>query len=213
MRSQAIAVLLATLLCVGCVTGQVHYTPPFDFGPVPTSATVHMPKDEVWAKLIPAIGRTYFDIHVIDKESGIINLAYSGVPERAVDCGMFTAEVKSLTWNQQYTYPGAQAKVAYEVAQSNALYYLSRSLSLDGQINVVVTETALGSTEVTAKVRYALTRTVSTQSSYYPWPEVGADQISFESNGVATFSPLEPYPLTCRSRGEIERNLLSIVQP
>ena len=54
---------------------------------VSNTITVNKSKEEVWKELIPQIGKNFFVINNLDKESGIINISYSGDPERYIDCG------------------------------------------------------------------------------------------------------------------------------
>lgn len=77
-----------TALLTACATSTLDYV-----GPAQTtkqnSTVVDRDRDAVWAEAVPRLGKQFFALNTIDKASGLINLSYSGDPERYVDCGRF----------------------------------------------------------------------------------------------------------------------------
>jgi hypothetical protein len=60
--------------------------PPLSPPPVRNSVLISKPFDQAWAEAIPAVSRSFFVINNVAKDSGLINLTYSGSPEGMVRC-------------------------------------------------------------------------------------------------------------------------------
>jgi len=86
MKKLVLASLSLCVLAFGCA-GRLEYRPPNSIAPQQNSVEINKSKDAVWKIIVPAIGKNFFVINNLDKESGIINISYSGDPERYVDCG------------------------------------------------------------------------------------------------------------------------------
>ena len=76
--SKIIAVLILTILA-GCA-GKFEYTRPTSLPTLNNSVVINKSKDEVWKQIIPMLGKQFFVINNLDKDSGIINISYSGDP-------------------------------------------------------------------------------------------------------------------------------------
>jgi uncharacterized protein YodC (DUF2158 family) len=50
------------------------------------SVLINKPFDQAWAEAIPALGRSFYVINNVAKDSGLINLTYSGNPQGMVNC-------------------------------------------------------------------------------------------------------------------------------
>src|SRR5215470_6870285 len=116
--------LLLPLLVCSCVTGGFNYTKPAQRTYDPNSVTVNMSKDELWKGLIPILGKQFFVINNLDKDSGFINLSYPGDPEQYVDCGVLTSTVSNARGERTYTIPGNKAQKEYEVTLNHPLYFV-----------------------------------------------------------------------------------------
>ena len=75
------------LLFTGCVGGRLTYTPPSVQAKINNSIVFDEPKDQIWKRAIVNLSSSFFVINNLDKESGLINLSYSGSPEKCIDCG------------------------------------------------------------------------------------------------------------------------------
>ena len=127
-----VQLMAALTLLAGCaVEGRLDYRPP---APVSLSntATVERSKDAVWKQLIPALGKEFFVINNLDKESGIVNVSYSGDPERYVDCGLLTSYVKNAKGERTYKFPGARAYMVYETMDMGRLFSIERKVNVEG---------------------------------------------------------------------------------
>lgn len=131
--------LVGVIALAGCA-GKVDYTPPVGaYGQDNNSAVVQMPKDVVWKNLVSEIGKKFFVINNIDKDSGLINISYSGDPENYIDCGTVSSYVKNLAGERTHVFPGARARQQYET-MTDTLYKINREMSLEGRMNIIVSD-------------------------------------------------------------------------
>ena len=127
----------AAAALVGCA-GKQEYVRPTAAAAVENVKVVNRPRAEVWDAAVPALGKQFFVINNLDKASGLINLSYSGDPQRYVDCGRIISFVKNARGERTYNFAGASARVDYEMMVDGAhLIFLSRRLELDGRINLI----------------------------------------------------------------------------
>ncbi len=150
----------------------------------------------------------FFVVNNMDKASGFINVSYSGDPEKYVDGGELVFKVSNLREPREYRFPAATANSQYEVFQNGVLIGVQRHLSLEGRMNVVVSESAPGKTKVTVNTRYVLTLNSTMQSfAGQPIPPY-TGTISFNTGEEAKF----PSGTTFRSTGALEAAALALVK-
>src|SRR5262245_57370267 len=77
--------ILAALAC-GCASRFEYIKPPSQVA-TPNFKMIEKPREEVWNAAIPALGKQFFVINNLDKDSGLINLSYAGDPEQYIECG------------------------------------------------------------------------------------------------------------------------------
>jgi hypothetical protein len=195
--------LLVALSFAGCVSSNFTYYPSSRVSTVQNWREVDLPKDSTWTKLIRGIATTFFVINNVDKSSGLINVSYSGDPEKYVDGGELSYDFSNMRGARNYRFPATRASASFETMYQNTLYGLNRTMSLDGRMNILVSEVAPTRTRVTVNVRYVLTKTVSGQSvSGQPYPPE-SNMISFNTGQSSTFNGVE-----YRSTGELEAAVL-----
>jgi hypothetical protein len=179
------------------------------------SKVVNKPKDVVWDESVAKLGQRFFVINNLEKSSGLINLSYSGDPERYVDCGKVTV-VNKGPGGGTTTFSGSVADVLYLTAVPIPPYNMPapaqvrRQMSLDGRINLIFEAIDSQTTRVTAATRYILSRRISP-----------AGNIMFAgSSDTASFNANEPgqFPvgsdgkgLTCVSTGALEKSILEVI--
>ena len=159
--------------------------------------------------MIPALGKQFFIINNLDKESGLINISYSGDPETYVDCGRIKSYVKNARGERTYDFPSARAYQAYEVMDTEGgtgYWQVERKVQLEGRMNLILQEIDAGSTNITANTKYIVTRTFSTQGPN--GRDSGTDSVSFNSGQSAT---LPGAKTECRATGKFERDVLDLV--
>lgn len=212
MKAWRLSVLWICTLA-GCATGsttrQSHKE--YTAEEKANSKTVNLSKDQLWEKLIPAIGKSFFSINNVDKASGFINLTFSGDPQRYVDCGSLMTSVKNLWGPREYQIDLAAAESRYEAINNNDLFQIYRKLTLEGKINLVVEKVNTGS-KITVNTRYVLSRMTESvggmDDRYRRIRSVDQDSVGFDSNTEGIFNG----GTKCVSNGRLEKEILDLVQ-
>lgn len=185
MKARSMAALAAFLLS-GCITGRLDVVPPKPVEQGDHSVVVNRNRSEVWAAAIPRLGKAFFVINNLDQSSGLINVSYSGDPERFIDGGTITSMVENAWGPRTYTFPASRARQVYEQYANGTLVGIDRRMSLEGRINIILEELQKDQTRVTVNVRYILTKTVTAQAVGGP-PGTNTETISFDSGKKGTF--------------------------
>jgi len=204
MKQILVLVALVVLIC-GCA-GKVEYLQPTQTYKTINSVTVNKPKADVWKQIIPSLGSSFFVINNLDKESGFINVSYSGNPEKYVDCGVIDSYVKNARGERRYNFPASSAYKEYETMQNGQnLLFIKRKMNLEGRINIVVQEVSVNSTLVTVNIKYILTKDIFLSNPQRQSHHM-SDSISFNTNGSASF----PQQTTCYATGALEQEMLNL---
>ncbi len=208
-----VPLFLITLLLGGCA-GKVDYTgPTAQPGAANNSKIIEKARDSVWNSSVPELGKQFFVINNIDKSSGLINISYSGDPEKYIDCGRVKSYVKNARGERTYEFPGAKAQQQYEVMNGQGLFSINRRLSLEGRVNVVFEEIAKNQTKVTANTKYVLQRQITVIPVANNIPQTSTDTITFNYGGRGAFSPNKEGQVTeCLSTGALESEILSAIK-
>jgi hypothetical protein len=187
----------------------VTYSPPQPVPRVSASVTIQKPREQVWQALIPQLARTFFVINNIDQTSGLINVSYSGDPERFVDCGTIT--ITNPQGAKTYEFPAARAQQQYEVTNGLNVLRVTRTMSLEGRANLVLEAVSLEVTRATVNIRYVLTKHLRGQATIGA-AEEDTQSISFSSGETAAFPEASAgQATTCHSTGQLERQLLDLL--
>lgn len=210
MRVLGIITIAAAM--AGCA-GKVDYIRP-TASPAPASnvTVIEKPRDQVWNAVVPELGKRFFVINNLDKSSGLINISYSGDPEKYVDCGRVVSFVKNARGERTYDFPGARGSQQYEVMNGNGLFFLDRRMQLEGRVNLIFEEVSPTSTRVTASTRYVINRS-QTVRNVEGRSQSNSDSVSFNTGGGAAFAAnADGRSTECLATGAIEREILSIVR-
>jgi hypothetical protein len=208
-----LSILVAAVLA-GCA-GKVEYIRPItQMAPGENIRLIKKPRDAVWAASVPALSKRFFVINNLDKSSGLINISYSGDPEKYVDCGRITSFVKNAQGERTYDFAAAKAQQSYEIMNPGVgLFYFDRRMSLEGRINLIFEEVDADTTRVTANTRYVVTRTQVVRSASGGFPQTSTDSISFSSGASAPFPANQRGEFAeCAARGVLEQEVLSAIQ-
>jgi hypothetical protein len=194
---------ISLFLLTGCA-GKVNYTPPSTTSTAKNSITVDESVDRVWKTIIPSLGSSFFVINNIDKDSGFINLSYSGDPEKYIDCGMVESHVKNMRGERRYRFPAASAYEEYETFNNGQdLFFVKRKMDLEGRINIILQELSAEQTLVTVNTKYLVTKD-ATVTHVQGASQRLSDTITFNTNGSARF----PQNTECVATGALEREVL-----
>ena len=219
MKLKAFAFCAAlSIFSIGCIKSTNSYVQPHKQPSYSASLELEKPKDQVWKELISSLGSHFFVINNLDKESGLINVSYSGDPEKYVDCGLITHDFENARGPRHYEFPGSRANADYETTNSNnALTRVNRKLSLDGRINIIVESLDTTHTKVMVNVKYVLTKSINGQALVVQqnfstnWvtmpPFVEVLSINTNQDGKFPNSPTE-----CRPTGALEQEILALLK-
>ena len=165
----------------------------------------------MWDDMIPKIAEKFYVINNIDKSSGLINISYSGNPEAYIDCGSGESYVKNLKGERTYRFPLASASQRYERMDKGRLFYVHRTISLNGRMNLIFKKLGENKTKITASTKYVLTRVKTTTLIGSNRSQTKNDTISFNSNSSATF-PNSVANARCQPTGKFEEDILSLAK-
>lgn len=193
-------VILYTSCCLlsGCIASRYAYSKPTDRSYV-NNMVVKQPFDILWKKTIAALGESFFVINNISKESGFINVSYSGDPEKYVDCGSVFSYVKNLAGERTYDFPISRTYIRYEILSDN-LYVIDSRSSLEGRINVLLTAINKNETMVKVNIRYIASVTWTSGD----WKD--SSSLTFDSGGKS-----EDGKIACLPTGELEKEILESI--
>ena len=206
-----IALLTLVILLQGC-SGDFSYIRPDVPNALGTNhKAVNNPRAAVWTNAIPNIGKKFFVINNLDKESGLINVSYNGNPEDYIDCGNI---VTSGTHIRKQTVPIAKHQQGYGFQTSSSINFVNRKMALEGRANIILEELSNNQTLITANVRYILHRQQTTATeTFFPkqvWKHTESDSIAFNSGGNGGFPQgIEGVPFECYATGRLEQEILS----
>lgn len=210
MNALHIVVAAVGLLVLNGCAGRQDYTPPLSGTLPPNTRVVDAPREQVWNKLIPALSRQFFVINTIDRQSGLINVSYSGNPEAYIDCGRVVSYVKNARGERNYDFPGARAQQSYEIMNDSGLLFINRSMDLEGRVNLIVEEIGPRQTRVTANTRYVATRRQQISNPQGQSANL-SHSMNFNSGGTGALSGSGSNTgLTCRANGQLEAELIGL---
>ena len=211
MRTLPVLAMLSAFVLSAC-GGKVDYVRPTSDPKIQNTKVVPGAKEAVWNKTIPALGKQFFVINNLDKSSGLVNLSYSGDPEKYVDCGEISSYVSNVRGKRTYNFPAARASQEYEVMNSEGLFVIDRKMALEGRMNLIFEDAGPSQTRVTANTRYVLTRSQRVQGGGGPSRE-RTDTMSFNTGQVGSLPvPNSAETVDCVSTGRLEAEVLALVQ-
>jgi hypothetical protein len=194
---------LLVFVISGC--GSLKYTPPStELKSGANTTTVNQPLELFWRAFVSGLSTEFFVINNLDKETGLINVSYSGDPEKFIDCGQIINDFQGKI----VQFPAASANQTYNHFQGLHLMNVNRQMNLEGRINILVREFDSASSIVTVNTRYVVTRRINSR-------EVG-QYSNFNNSDSASFNygqdGILDQELICRSKGTLEREILTIAE-
>jgi hypothetical protein len=157
-------IITIPFIFLACATGKFTRISPTQPVKVSNIIQVPLPKEQAWSRLISGLAGSFFAINNLDKQSGFVNISYTGDPEQFVDGGELIFTVSNLRGNRKYQFPASRAHAQYEEVVSGVLCGIERQLDLDGRVNILVEEIDSTSSKVTVNVRYVLNLKLSGQT-------------------------------------------------
>ncbi len=212
MKSFIASIFIIIIIGTTGCAGKFNYTPPTENTKIKKTVIIDKPKDKVWSKLVQNLGQSFFTINNLDKDSGFINLSYTGDPEKYVDCGTIESTVTNLRGERNYNFPASKGHMVYEIFDRNLnLFGIERKMELQGRININVIEVNKNKTSVSVNVRYGLTKkgrstcitAMNRPTSYFN------DSIAFNTNEGAAFPAIQK--TKCYSTGALENDIFDVL--
>jgi hypothetical protein len=204
MRGAFLLVLCGAI--AGCATSS--YVPPDSAAKPASVVVIDKPRSLVWDSAVPRLAKAFFVVNNLDRSSGLINVSYSGAPDRYLDCGRIVVD-DSVRGKTEFA--GSQARVRYEATAFPYPVIVDRSLDLDGRMNIIFEELGADRTRVTVSARYVLTRRV-TQTRGDGQSSSRTDTASLSSGGSTQIVGAPGVsPVTCIATGQLEREILDLV--
>ena len=172
------------------------------------------PRDAVWETSVPKLDKQFFTVDFLDKKSGVINISYSGDPEKFVDCGHVTSRVRDAKGEHSYDFPAAKGQAAYEIMNGDVLFHIDRKMSVVARASLVFKETNPNQTQVSVNTLYTLQKDVTARRADNDFTQSWSDSISFGSQGSTPFgNDINSATTTvCVANGEFEREILATIK-
>lgn len=211
MKMKRLPLLALIILLTGCA-GKLDYIRPDINAKISNEKTVDRPREQVWNSAVPALGKEFFVINNLDKSSGLINVSYSGDPEKFIDCGQISSHVSNLRGERTYSFPGAAASKQYEMMNDGRLFIINRKMELEGRVNLIFEEISPTKTKVTANTRYIVKRHIVVQNIGGGFPVTNADTLAFNTGASASFPAAKDGRATeCVGTGKLEAEILKAI--
>jgi len=212
MRS--LVLLTAALALAGCAGKFDYVRPSTPLAPNTNTIVIEKPRNDVWDASVPQLGKQFFVINNLDRSSGLMNISYTGDPEKYIDCGRLTSYVKNARGERTYDFAGAKAQQTYEILEpGTGLFFIDRRMSLEGRVNLIFETVGPATTRVTANTRYVVTRSTTVRSAANNLQQSNNHSITFGSDASASFPPANNgQAVECVANGSLEREILSAIK-
>ena len=196
-----LAIIAAILSLAGCST--ISYSPPEGTSFKENIVTLPVARDPFWKDFVSQLSGQFFVINNLDKETGLINVSYSGDPEKFIDCGR-------VRISDETEFPASRGAQSYRQWSALKAYRIDRQMQLDGRMNIIVQELDSQKTQLTVNTRYIVNRRMTTTDSSGRLTSSTNDSATFNYGQDGTFPNLgESSPEVCRSTGGLERQIIS----
>ncbi len=204
--------LLASGILTGCATGGLTYRAPIGSATFESTKEVAKGREEVWTALVPQLGKQFFVINNMDKSSGLINVSYSGDPEKYINCGWLSSQVNNARGERTYGFPGSRAQMRYEQINQSLYYAVDRRMNLDGRMNIVLEEAAPNKTKVSVNTRYVVRRDLEI-TDVQGRRANRSDTVTFNGGQLGQFARDGSNEGTdCIATGALEKEVLDLVR-
>ena len=195
----------ATVSLVGC--SSISYFPPESKSGKENTVTLAVARDPFWKQFVSQLSSEFFVINNLDKETGLINVSYSGDPEKFVDCGRIKLS------SEENDFLASRGAHRYQQWAGWKVFRIDRQMQLDGRMNIIVQELDPKNTQLTVNTRYILNRRMTTTDSSGQMTGINNDTATFNYGQDGTFPSVgENPPLVCRSTGALERQIITTAQ-
>lgn len=174
------------------------------------SRTLDKPRDRAWKTLSAGVEKSHFTLQSANREGGSLTLAYTGDPERYVDCGRVVSRLKQGKTKREYDFPASRAHQSYEIVGKKGVYVVDRKMVLEARVQLVLDDAGANRTRARAKGYYTLNRTLSVRKAGTAGGDTTTDSVHFESDTPGTFQM--GGGTVCRATGKLEADALGLIK-
>jgi hypothetical protein len=199
--------IFVSMIAISCVIGKVSHIEPQGLQSTNNSVVLKESRDKVWMKLIDGIGKSFFVIDSIEKDSGLINISFSDDPCKFISCGTVNSYVLDAQGKRKYNFPACIEYKEYEEFNKGNLFIIRRLITLDGRASIMVQKRNNG-TLVKVNVRYVVIKDAEIYDPSYRFIRTELSSIIFNSNGGESF----PNGMKCYANGQFEKMIFNMVK-
>ena len=138
-------VITAAVYLVGC--SSISYSPPESKSGKENIVSLPVPREPFWKQFISQLSSEFFVINNLDKETGLINVSYSGDPEKFVDCGRIKLS------SEDNDFPASRGAHHYQQWVALKVFRIDRQMQLDGRMNIIVSRNLTQKTRSSRLIR------------------------------------------------------------
>lgn len=200
-------ILVSVSLFVACA-GRFEYARPMGTRTPTLTRMVGKSADEVWEHAAARPSQEGIVVRGLDKDAGVILLAYRGDPEPHVDCGHITSYVKNVRGERTYRFPAAHAATAYELMTGKEIVSIARQMQLEAGITMTVAAIGNNETRVSVSAEYSLSRTMHIRDT-----QGSVQALSHVTRFVSGQEGAFPGAVVCRATGTLEADVVAAFTP
>lgn len=216
---QKVILAVGVVICfamLGCSSKiSPTYTPPSEYNES-TARIFNAPYDKVWKAAVDSIGKSFFVLENIEKDSGIMSLSFSSKrPSDFIDCG--TTVDNGTLQGKEYSFPytNTDTQIIKWMTINDIPVQCLRKLSFNGKSNIIINKISTNKTSVNVNTRYIVmvnyTYSLPYQvgfNTFYKDHIVNAEMV-FTGEEKGTF---EQGGMICVSKKTLEKNILDNIQ-
>ncbi len=199
-------IICSSFLFLGC--GSQKYIKPMDFTGLDSEKQKYLQIvdygiEDVWKATVDYVSSAFFVIDNMEKDSYFMNLAYStDNPAEYINCGT----VQKTTVGQDYIFAAAIGHVRYMTMSGVILLHATRTMKLNGKINILLSHQGPEKTQIRVTVRYVASERIDYVDSYSNPRGTYTDTFSLNTGGCKQASG-DGY--ICCPKHQIEESIIT----
>lgn len=183
--------------------------------PESTTRIFDAPYDKVWKAAVDSIGKSFFVLENIEKDSGIMSLSFSSKnPSDFIDCGTTFESGKLHGKDYSLTYDNTDTQLIKWITINDIPIQGNRTLNLNGKSNIIINKISSNKTSVSINTRYV----VSLNYVYSLPYQVGFNTfykehaVNYEMVFTGSEKGIFKRGMTCVSKKTLEKNILDNIE-
>lgn len=202
-----IVMLLISVFNISC-SSDFKYTKPASSPQIESELKIDKSIDQIYQEISQNFKNPPFTINNFDKNRSIIEITYTGDPEKYVNCGVINSNYKNFGGNGTFNISAAAAKQDYKyMGGVEGLVTVSRYMELTGKVNATLTNINESQTQVKIKSQYIL-EVDSLEASLHPPPRKYRNKITLELGQIVEIPEIKIF---CVPTGKLEKDILLLL--